>query len=242
MQPVGVTETLPNLLGISLSFSLVVLLSSLLVLFKERTRIKEEQQQAVLEKVQAELAMLKLQISPHFLFNTLNNISWLARKRSDKTESAVIQLSQLLRYIIYKPEHELVSLREEIQHLEHYIHLQQMRLAHNTTVQFTCQGPVSVQMIKPLLLIPFVENAFKHGVHSYLPSRIEIGISVEPDRLLFYTRNPIFTPESTNGQTDGIGVNNTRRRLNLSYPGLHTLRIDKDGQRFCVSLEICFTS
>ncbi|WP_177225962.1 sensor histidine kinase [Arsenicibacter rosenii] len=228
----------PSAFGMSISFAFVILLSTLIALIQERTRIREEQQQAVIEKVKAELTMLKLQISPHFLFNTLNNISWLARKRSEKTEEAVIQLSQLLRYIIYQPESGPVLLSQEIEHLQHYINLQKMRLPANASVSFTCQGDINYQTIEPLLFIPFVENAFKHGIHHRNESPVTITLLAGKDRILFTCTNTINRHQEPDLQNPGIGIQNTKRRLSLHYPNRHTLSIDEQEHTFTIQLDL----
>lgn len=228
----------PGAFGMSISFTFVILLSTLIALIQERTRIREAQQLAVIEKVKAELTMLKLQISPHFLFNTLNNISWLARKRSDKTEEAVIQLSQLLRYIIYQPENGPVMLSQEIDHLQHYISLQKMRLPANASVEFTCRGNVHAQMIEPLLFIPFIENAFKHGIHNQAESPIRILLTAEQNRVQFRCINQVNSLNEPDLQNAGIGIQNTKRRLALHYPDCHTLTIDDTGNTYTIQLDL----
>ncbi len=228
----------PFLIGVVMSFSLVVVVSSLLALLAERTRIQLESQQAVVEKVSAELTMLKQQISPHFLFNTLNNISWLARKQSPKAEDAIMELAQLMRYIIYQTDKGPVSLRQEVEHLQHYISLQTMRLSNHTTVNFACTGNADYQMIEPLLFIPFVENAFKHGVHSHKQSFIDIQMAMHTERVSFRVNNPTFASTGSTLTGSGIGIQNARRRLVLHYPGRHQLVINETDGEFRVDLTI----
>ncbi len=221
------------------SFSLVILASSLLALIKERGIQKEEKQQMALEKTAAELAVLKLQISPHFLFNTLNNIRWLARQKSDSTEDAVVKLSQLLRYMIYQAKQDKVLLEQEIEHLKNYIELQKMRLSEQNSVSFKFSGDISRWSIEPLLFIPFVENAFKYGLHSQHESRIEINLSTDSNSLRFFVKNPIFTnnfPERA--EDSGIGIQNVEKRLMLHYPDRHELNIRNIGGFFSVELTI----
>lgn len=193
----------PGVPGTVISLGVALLVSSLMALFRYHTRSQEVQQQMVLGKVSAELAMLKLQVSPHFLFNTLNNIRWLARQKSDQTEAAVVTLAQLLRYMIYQAQQDSVPLRKEVQHLQDYINLQKMRLTDNHTVTFSCTGDIDAYQIEPLLFIPFVENAFKYGVHNQQPGQsaggsppgpghIDISLNVTDDTLTFRTENPTF--------------------------------------------------
>ena len=246
----------PGVPGTVISLGVALLVSSLMALFRYHTRSQEAQQQMVLEKVSAELAMLKLQVSPHFLFNTLNNIRWLARQKSDQTEAAVVTLAQLLRYMIYQAQQDSVPLHKEVQHLRDYIDLQKMRLTSLHTVSFRCTGDIDAHQIEPLLFIPFVENAFKYGIHSQQPGHIQIDLTVTDDTLMFSTENPTFDapagePNSTantdhaspgrsnpGGATSGIGIANVKKRLSLHYPERHKLSLLNDQNRFRVVLTL----
>lgn len=228
----------PHQISAFLSFSFVALVSSMLALVRDRLREREEKQQIQLEKVAAELAVLKLQISPHFLFNTLNNIRWLTRQKSDKAEDAVVKLSQLLRYVIYQTNNEKVNLTQEINHLHHYLDLQKMRLTEKDTVSLICEGEVERYRIEPLLFIPFVENAFKYGLHSQHKSEIKIGIKVEGNILLFFTENSIFENNLPKEGESGMGIKNTQRRLALHYPHRHELQLEEKDGIFRVTLSL----
>lgn len=240
----------PGALSSGIAFGFAMMVSSLIALFRFHTRSQEAQQQMTLEKVSAELAMLKLQVSPHFLFNTLNNIRWLARRKSDQTEAAVVTLAQLLRYMIYQAQQDRVPLRQEVEHLKHYIDLQQMRLADKHTVSFTCEGDIDAHLIEPLLFIPFVENAFKYGLHGQQESHIRISLNVTDDTLTFRTDNPMAqlvadqavpanAASSGAGVVEsGIGVANVQKRLALHYPGRHALTLTGEHNRFRVVLTI----
>ncbi|ARK09367.1 sensor histidine kinase [Fibrivirga algicola] len=221
----------PGALSASMSFGFVMLLSSLIALGRHHAQVRDQQQQMILGKVSAELAMLKLQVSPHFLFNTLNNIRWLARKKADQTEEAVVKLSQLLRYMLYQAQRDHVSLTKEIEHLHHYIDLQQMRLNDRQTVDFTVDGPVNGLLIEPLLFIPFVENAFKYGLHGQEASHIQIDLDVSESALSFSVVNPLFAASGASSEDSGIGIANVKQRLALHYPDRHTLEYGvKDGK------------
>lgn len=220
-------------------FILVLSISSVMALLRERTRTQQIQQQTALEKVSAELSALKLQISPHFLFNTLNNIRWLARKRSDQTEEAILKLSELLRYILRQSQPEKVHLADEIVHLQNYIDLQKMRLTAQNNVFFSFEGEISGIFIEPLLFIPFVENAFKYGIHHQQPSEITILIKVHQKSLTFMVSNPIFAHQSSHEKDSfGIGIPNVRRRLELHYPAKHRLQVLEENGFFKVELAI----
>ncbi len=234
-------RAMPMLLPIPqiMSFLLVLGISSVMALLRERTRTQEEQQQTALEKVSAELAVLKLQISPHFLFNTLNNIRWLARKRSEQTEEAILKLSELLRYILRQSQPEKVLLADEISHLQNYIDLQKMRLTAQNKVTFMLEGEISGIFIEPLLFIPFVENAFKYGIHHQQSSEITISIKVQPQLLTFVVSNPLFPYQASEEKDSfGIGIPNVRRRLELHYPTKHHLKVTKEKDFFRVDLTI----
>ncbi len=249
----------PSALGIAFSLGFALMVSSLMALFRHHTRSQETQQQMVLEKVSAELAMLKLQVSPHFLFNTLNNIRWLARKKSDQTEAAVVTLAQLLRYMIYQAQQDRVPLRQEVQHLQDYIDLQTMRLTSNHVVTFSCEGDIDAYQIEPLLFIPFVENAFKYGVFRPTGSEpsdrgpINIWLKVVEHTLTFGTENPTRgSADSLSAQVanpdlgqpidaaseSGIGIANVQKRLTLHYPGQHELALSNENNVFQVVLNL----
>ena len=230
---------LSRLLGTILSFSLVIGVSTGIALQRDRLRQKEEKQAIALEKIAAELSVLKLQISPHFLFNTLNNIRWLARQKSEKTEEAIVTLSQLLRYIIYQAHNEKVPLEQEINHLKNFIDLQKMRLTPPNSVVFNYEGDIKSHLIEPLLFIPFVENAFKYGFHSQHVSDIVFTLKITDTTLIFESHNTIFTDNlPKEAGSSGIGIQNVQKRLALSYPNRHELRLNTEGGIFYVYLKI----
>lgn len=228
----------PGALSVSLSFGFAILLSSLIALGRHHARVRDEQQQMALGKVSAELAMLKLQVSPHFLFNTLNNIRWLARKKADQTEEAVVKLSQLLRYMLYQAQRDHVPLTQEIEHLHHYIDLQQMRLNDRQTVTFDVDGPVNGLLIEPLLFIPFVENAFKYGLHGQEASHIQIQLRASASTLSFAVSNPVFSSSGASSEDSGIGIANVKQRLALHYPDRHTLEYGASEGQFSVAITL----
>jgi hypothetical protein len=217
---------------------MVASVSTTIVFWNDWMRTKSNEQERSLQKVASELAVLKLQISPHFLFNTLNNIRWLVRTKSDDAEVAVMKLSQLLRYILYKTNKDKVSLEKEVEHLRDYIDLQQMRLQKKDNVVFTCSGTMEGKLIVPLLFIPIVENFFKHAdfTHGTINS---ISLAVEGNFLKFKTENFIL-PVSEVKETDewGIGLENVRRRLSLHYPERHILKFGEEKNVFKLAMEI----
>ena len=171
------------------------------------------------KEVEAELAWLKNQINPHFLFNTLNNISSLTQIDADKAQDTVMQLSDLLRYAMYETNKPKVPLESEVEFMRNYIELMKLRCNEMTNVnsQFTIQN--SQLEVAPLLFISLIENAFKHGMNSNAPATIDISL-VQQDGMLVFTCDNTNNPKPTKDRSgSGIGLENTRRRLNLLYAG-----------------------
>ncbi|MEI7663191.1 MAG: histidine kinase [Bacteroidota bacterium] len=195
------------------------------------------------EKLSSELAFLKSQVNPHFLFNILNNICSLARKKSDETENAIIKLSQIMRYMLQDSKDEKVSLGKEVEYLQSYIELQRLRLPEQVKIVFIVDGHPELLSIEPLLLIPFVENAFKHGISYQEISEILIHLDARDRSLVFSVRNNISKQkEGAVEQGSGIGLKNVMRRLELLYPGNHLLEISNDGIKYQVELQLNFNS
>ena len=203
-------------------------------------RIKEDRIKAekVTENLKTELSLLRSQVSPHFMFNIMNNMVALARKKSDLLEPSLIKLSSLLRYMLYETD-EKVPLQKEIEYLQSYIDLQRQRFGDNVAIK-TCMQPVDQQYeIEPMLLIPFVENAFKHGTGMIENAEIDVDLRIERDVLTFSVHNK-FNSESAEirDKSSGIGLANVQRRLDLLYGDKHTLLITKREHWFIVSLQI----
>ena len=216
--------------------SVVASFSTLIVFWKNIIRAKEYEQERSLQKISAELSILKLQISPHFLFNTLNNIRWLVRSKSDQAEPAVVKLSQLLRYVLYQSNQETVSLEKELEHLADYVMLQKMRLPQND-FRYEVIGESNEKVIEPLLLIPIVENFFKHADFSK-PGN-SILITIESNRIIVTTQNSTLPKSNeTDLQASGIGLENIRKRLALHYSGKHLLTFGEAGGVFSFHMEL----
>jgi hypothetical protein len=211
---------------------IIVLIFSLLLKIRERLKKTE------IEKTNAELSYLKAQINPHFLFNTLNSIYSLAILKSDKTADAVVKLSEMMRYVLNDSNSNFISLKNELNYITNYIDLQRMRLTPNVKLNYAHEGIVLDKKIAPLILIPFIENAFKHGVNSEENSEIDIAIIVSETTIKLSVKNNCV---STNNQTlnkSGLGIENTKQRLNLLYPKNHLLNIAEVDNSFVVSLII----
>lgn len=216
----------------SLYLFFIVFFLSLLLKNGQRWRKLQE------EKTATELSYLKAQINPHFLFNTLNSIYALAIEKSDYTATAVVKLSGMMRYLISESNKHFVSLEKELSYISDYIELQQFRLGTTVKIRYTLAGDYRGKEIAPLILVTFVENAFKYGVNPEEHSEIRIRISVENDVLTLGVENNKVTTQQHSGAPAGLGIRNTRNRLELLYPGKHRLQISEDSITFRVHLEI----
>jgi two-component system, LytTR family, sensor kinase len=217
----------------------VFAISTAIRITNEWFRAEKQKKEMENEKLYSELAFLKSQVNPHFLFNILNNICSLARKKSDDTENAIIRLSQLMRYMLYESKDEKVSLEKEVEYLKNYIGLQRLRISDTVAIDFTVNGRPEIHMIEPMLLIPFVENAFKHGVSYLENSQIRILLDITGGNLHFLVENNLVRKNGDPVQQEpGIGLRNVLRRLELLYPGRHTIRVGDDGTKYRVSLDI----
>lgn len=186
------------------------------------------------EKKDMELQFLKSQLNPHFLFNCLNNIYSLAYQKSDKTADAVLKLSDIMRYMIYESNDSWVSLSKEIEYLKSYIELQKLRFKDGAAVEMTLNGEIDDQQIIPLILIAFVENAFKHGVANDPENPIRINI-IANQKILHFS----ITNKKSNANKDnvgGVGLNNVERRLQLLYPERYKLNIVNSATHYTSEL------
>lgn len=191
------------------------------------------------ENLKTELSLLRSQVSPHFMFNVLNNMVALARKKSDLLEPSLIKLSSLMRYMLYETDEEKVSLEKETEYLQSYIDLQQQRFSKKVIINVNMHAADKLYDIEPMLLIPFVENAFKHGTGMIEFAKIDIDLIAEKN-ILYFTVSNKYDPISVEikDKASGIGLMNVQRRLNLLYPKHHLLNITKNDGLFVVSLQI----
>lgn len=209
-------------------YSIFVILGTTIRTYHQWNRNEVDKQIIEGQKNAAELDALKKQINPHFLFNSLNTICALAVKKSENTANATIMLSDLLRYVIYEANEDLVLLQEEVAFLGNYVNLQMLRLANKESVKFEVKGHIGSQSLPPLLLVSFVENAFKHGVDSQGNTKVSIELIVADHSLTFTCENHVQKQKSD--ATAGIGLQNTKERLKLLYPDDHILEIrEKEG-------------
>ena len=187
----------------------------------------------------SELALLRTQLNPHFLFNTLNNIDTLISVNQEKASEAVIKLSEIMRFVLYEANNDRIPLEKEISYLESYISLQQLRLKNPFFVKFTNDVECSGIKIAPMLFIPFVENAFKHGLKNIVAPGIEISLNCKDGNINFEVVNRYAIHEIQNKDaTSGIGLVNTKKRLELLYPNSHKLEIRKSSGIYKVNLTI----
>lgn len=185
-----------------------------------------------------ELELLKTQLNPHFLFNTLNNIDSLIFKSPSDASTALITLSDMLRYMIYETKQDLVPIEKEISHIKSYIQLQKIRFKNPEYVSFNYSENCKAIMIAPVLLLVFIENSFKYSCKNDKFPVIEIKLYCTGNELNFYCKN-YFNPGNTlHGKAGGLGLVNVKRRLALLYPGKHELKITSENDTFIVDLKI----
>jgi len=217
-----------------IQFSLVFLGQHFFIAVRQNELIRQQQ-------TEIELAVLKSQVNPHFLFNVLNSIYSLSLQKSDQAPEVVMRLSEILRYMLYEAKHEFVPLKKEIQMLRDYADIEGMRLSGGQVLSFHCGQGISARQIAPLLLIPFVENAVKHGANSMAEDAfIAININMEGDTLHFSCKNN-YKPLPAQADS-GLGLENVSKRLQLLYPGKHVLDIKQQNHIFEVSLSIQLSS
>ena len=220
-----------------MTVSLLLCLMAIGIALSVRYMIRRNERKQ--KEVEAELAWLKNQINPHFLFNTLNNISSLAQIDGDETQEAIMQLSDLLRYAMYETNKPKVRLDGEVEFMRNYIDLMKLRCNKMTTVnsQFLILNPEFE--VAPLLFISLVENAFKHGMNSNAPAMIDIRLEQQDDMLVFNCDNTNNPKPTKDRSGSGIGLENTRRRLDLLYPGRYTWEqsLEDNIYHVCITLK-----
>jgi hypothetical protein len=194
-------------------------------------------QEALAKQYKAELEQLRAQIHPHFLFNSLNNIYALLLKSPDEAGRALLQLAGLMRVMLDSSGRHEVRLEEELAFLGDYVALERLRLGDRCDVRMAVSGESGKWVVMPLLFVPFVENAFKHGPRRRGPCFVDVRLDLEPRRLVFTVENAVGPRRPADGRA-GTGLANVRRRLELRYPGRHRLRVEPTEDRFLVVLEI----
>jgi len=194
------------------------------------------------QRTMAELELLKAQIHPHFLFNTLNNLFALTLRKSADSHKVVNRLSEMLRFMIYESSKDFIPLEKEIQLLNNYIDLEKIRYGNELELSVTMSGDIEGKQIRPLLFLPLLENSFKHGLSQQLEEKwINLELHVEKNKLYFKlanSRDPDEVKTEIPGKKKGIGLDNVMRRLDLLYPGKHKLQVNEENEMFMVSIEM----
>lgn len=230
--------------SITTNITLIVAYTSWIKILKNNYQTQQINQQFKQERLENELKFLKSQINPHFLFNALNNLYSLILWQSDKAKDVVLKLSDLLSYMLYETNQEMVPLTQDIKYLQGFIELEKLRFGDELTFSFDRQGKFDGVHIPPMLLIPLVENAFKHSVgNGDDPVNISLKLSYKNSILIFEVENSIVAPPASAIPADikqhsGIGLNNVQRRLALLYPNCHSFVVRPSPASYWVRMEI----
>ena len=230
-----------HLMGYSSSALFIVFFSLGLKVLERQSEIEKMQEEMERAKLNSELAFLKNQISPHFFFNTLNNIYSLISINQDDSQKAILKLSKLMRYLLYESEHGNTKLNQEIDFMNNYIDLMKLRISDKVSLSVSFPDQYEDRDIPPLLFVPFIENAFKHGISYREKSFISLSMLITRDSVTFKCFN---SKVKKNGdgekENSGIGLENVSKRLNLLFPGKHDLKISSTEDTFEVLLFISF--
>ena len=192
--------------------------------------------------LERQLQYLKYQVNPHFFMNTLNNIHALVDIAPERAKASIVELSKLMRYVLYEGNNKLTPLSREVQFLRNYVQLMSMRYTGNVSISLDVPEVLPDSMLPPLLLVIFVENAFKHGISYRTKSFVEISLQPHGDRLLFSCRNSRPEIKHDENMKGGVGLSNVRRRLDLLFPGNYTLDIKEQEDTYTVHLDIPLTN
>lgn len=203
-------------------------------------RIKNDQlaKEKERENLKTELSFLRSQISPHFLFNVLNNLVAMVRLNNQELEPTILKLSSLLQYMLYETDDEKVLLKSEVDYLKSYIDLQKLRFGDRLNLTVNLDLNEGWHVIEPMLLIPFVENAFKHGTGMIENPTIDISLEILDNELMFSVKNKYFQDDKTKDKVSGIGLSNVKRRLELLYGDNYDIDISKSQDWFSVNLKL----
>lgn len=222
-----------------INFSRYILIGLLLYRLKQNIEQRKKLEQISVEKLRAEVNYLRAQINPHFLFNTLNNLYGLSLQKSEKTPELILRLSRMMDYMLYEVEGTKVLLQRDLENLVNYIEMERIRQGNNAVIRYTVEGEITNQLIEPLLLLPLVENAFKHGVNQIIEGAyLEVKLLITHEHLTFSVKNNYKTSKDANQIHQSVGLINLRKRLDLFYPGRHTLNIHDDSVNYHVHLQI----
>lgn len=220
-----------------------ILITSLFMFSKSWFRQFETRERINLlekEKLDAEIMALKGQINPHFLFNSLNNLYALSLDEDERVPDIILRLSGMMRYLLYETNVELVPLEKEVEHLKNFIEMHQLRLGEDSSIHWHLEGEIKNKKITPLLFLPLVENAFKHGVKgNNKNSFAHFNLKITDEKIIFISKNTIAeVDEFLKEKSGGVGLENLKKRLHLAYPEKHNLEIKNDGEIYEVLLSI----
>jgi len=227
-----------NYPGSFLSYMFVAFVGGLFSVFFNWITQNKQRDNLEKQNLKSELTLLKYQINPHFLFNTLNNVDSLMHENVQKASTALNKLSEIMRYMIYDSEKETVSLKEELAYIESYISLQKLRIINDNKISFNITGDINNIQIAPMLFITFVENAFKHSSLKKTDNCIVIKLDVSEKQINFSCINSLSSSPAEKDESSGIGLELIKKRLELIYSKAYELKIDKTEQSFTVYLKI----
>lgn len=227
----------PHIFGL-LELSLNIWPFLFVVIFSLIIRIHQRLKETESEKIKAQLSYLTARINPHFLFNTLNSIYALAIEKSDYTPTAIVKLSGMMRYVLSETVGATIALQKELDYISDYIELQKVRFNQTVDIDFNISGDANGLQIAPLILIPYIENAFKHGVNPEEESRIQIKIFIEASTLNLEVVNRIVNTQTLKNADTGLGIENTKLRLEHLYPDQHFLEIIETDVTYSVKLRL----
>ena len=217
-----------------------IILSTSVKYYRKGVKQQYQLQEAKSKQLQTELALLKSQVNPHFFFNTLNNLYALSLDKSERVPEVILKISDLMRYMLESSKNKKVELIQEINFLQNYLSLERLRMSTKSDVNFNVAGKADGKMIAPMLLIPFIENSFKHGISTSTKNKyIHIDLKIEENNLLFFAEN---NKQENNKEDEHSssksGLKNVTRRLELLYPDRHKLEIEEKEKSYKVNLEI----
>jgi len=225
----SVTQTTVNLTSI-------LLLTSGFQYFKSGIVNQYYNQELKVKNIESELKLLKAQMNPHFMFNTLNNVYAVNQQNATKGSEMILELSDVMRYHLEGSKREFISLEEELNLINSYISLEKLRLTDTTEVDLKVDVKNRSLKIAPLLLLPFIENAFKYGTHPTKPSKISIKLGAQKEQVLFSISNQIIRDKKV--VKTNIGLENVSKRVGLLYPSKHALNIKEEADQFHVKLTL----
>ena len=222
-------------MAISILFGVVALVLKGFLTWYEELKLKEE----LLEKThRMELELVKSQLDPHFLFNTINNIDVLISKDSEKASQYLNKLSDIMRFMLYETKAEEIPLSRELEYIEKYIQLQKIRTANSSYVNYEVIGTPEKKKVAPMVFIPFIENAFKHATNKKIENAVDIDIRVDNNAIVFKCQNKFEPHQSAKNGHNGLGNELIKRRLNLLYPEKHSLKVNRQEDQYNVILTI----